>query len=469
MGSKLMTIPTWVEDAVFYQIFPDRFANGDKANDPPNLRAWNAPPTVNGFQGGDLQGIIQKFDYLLDLGSTAIYLNPIFQSASTHHYNTCDYFQIDPKLGTLRDFHSLIDLAHRSQIKIILDGVFNHCGRGFFAFNDVLENQDQSAYKDWFFINRFPIDAYSGGDATDYQGWWKLKSLPKLRTETPAVRKYIYSIAKYWIEQGADGWRLDVPNEIDDDDFWWEFRNEVKRANPDAYLLGEIWEALPRWADETHFDGLMNYPLRESLIGFVNGSINASHFSDRLDRLFSIYPRENVYAMYNPLGSHDTERIKTILGGHWEKLQMIYALLFALPGAPAIYYGDEVGLEGGKDPDCRRSFPWEGQNFDGRMRSYSQRLITLRKRSAVLRRGDYRKAITDEIHNCHFFYRVLGGNAIMVAANGSTAKASVRVPTTQAGWRDGQIVHNLLGKEEFIVTGDELHFSLPPQSCYWLE
>ena len=463
-----MTVPTWVEDAIFYQIFPDRFSNGDKANDPPNLRAWNALPTINGFQGGDLQGIIQKFDFLLDLGITAIYLNPIFQSASTHRYNINDYFQVDPKLGDLRDFHSLIDLAHRNQVKLILDGVFNHCGRGFFAFNDVLENQDQSPYKEWFYINRFPIDAYSSGDAVDYLGWWKHKSLPKFRIETPEVRKFIYSVARYWIEQGADGWRLDVPNEIDDDDFWQNFRNEVKRVNPDTYLLGEIWEASPRWADENHFDGLMNYPLRESLVGFVNGSISASQFSDRLDRLFSIYPRENIYAMYNLLGSHDTERIKLIMGGNWEKLQMIFALQFALPGAPAIYYGDEIGLEGGKDPDCRRTFPWGSQNYDEKIRTFIQRLITIRKRSVILRRGEYRKATIDPIHNCHFFFRVLGGNAILIASNGSSAKASVRISTSHVGWRDGQIVHNLLGNDEFIVAGDELHITLPPQSCLWI-
>ena len=220
-----MSVPSWVQDAIFYQIFPDRFANGDTENDPPNLVRWGSPPTSWGFQGGDLKGIQQKFDYLLDLGINAIYLNPIFQSTSTHRYNTTDYFKIDSKLGTLDDFHSLVEHAHRNQVRVILDGVFNHCGRGFFAFNDILENQEYSPYRDWFHIKHFPVDAYSYGEATDYLGWWGMKSLPKFNTTNRWVRKYLLDVARYWIEHGADGWRLDVPNEINDDTFWSEFRD----------------------------------------------------------------------------------------------------------------------------------------------------------------------------------------------------------------------------------------------------
>jgi glycosidase len=209
-----MIVPAWVSEAIFYQIFPDRFYNGDLNNDPPNIKPWGTLPTTNGFQGGDIAGIIQKVDYLLDLGINTIYLNPIFLSPSTHGYNTTDYFKIDPKLGDLAKFQQLIKIAHEHQIRIILDGVFNHCGRGFFAFSDVLENQSESPYKDWFSISRFPINAYSSGDAMDYLGWWKHKSLPKLNTYNPRVRKYIFDVAKYWIDQGIDGWRLDVPISI---------------------------------------------------------------------------------------------------------------------------------------------------------------------------------------------------------------------------------------------------------------
>ncbi|HEB65204.1 MAG TPA: alpha-amylase, partial [Chloroflexi bacterium] len=236
-----MAAPAWIQDAVFYQIFPDRFANGEPANDPPNVEPWGAPPTLWGFQGGDLRGVMQRFEYLLDLGVTALYFNPIFLSSSNHRYNTYDYFRIDPKLGTLEDFHALLNLAHRHGVRVLLDGVFNHCGRGFFAFADVLENGEHSPYRGWFHIHRFPVDAFSPGKAQDYEAWWGFKSLPKFNTATQAVREYIFSVARYWLEQGIDGWRLDVPNGIDDDAFWAEFRRIVKRVNPRAALIGEIW------------------------------------------------------------------------------------------------------------------------------------------------------------------------------------------------------------------------------------
>ena len=351
-----MTVPYWVPDAIFYQIFPDRFANGDPSNDPPNVVPWGSPPTIWNFMGGDLRGILQRLDYLLDLGVTAIYLNPIFLSSSNHRYNTYDYYHIDPKLGTMADFRALLDACHANGVRVILDGVFNHCGRGFFAFSDVLENGEHSPYKDWFHIKRFPVRAYGDGEAEDYEAWWGFKSLPEFNTDNPRVRRYIFEVARYWIRQGIDGWRLDVPNEIDDDAFWQEFRAVVKAENPDAYLVGEIWTADPRWTQ--HFDGLMNYPLREAILGFLGGALDAATFAQRLTELQQLYPRDRAYAMYNPLGSHDTERVRTLLGNA-EKVKAAFALLFAYPGAPAVYYGDEIGLEGSKDPDNRRAFPWE--------------------------------------------------------------------------------------------------------------
>jgi cyclomaltodextrinase len=197
-----VTPPYWVQDSVFYQIFPDRFANGDQTNDPPNLQRWGSAPTNWGFQGVDLRGIIQHFDHLLDLGITGIYLNPIFSSTSNHRYNTSDYYKIDPMLGTMSDFHALLDIAHRNNLHIILDGVFNHVGRGFFAFVDVLENGEHSPYKDWFIIKALPLDAYSGGETSNYLGWWNHKELPKLNTANKDVRKYLFNVARYWIEQG---------------------------------------------------------------------------------------------------------------------------------------------------------------------------------------------------------------------------------------------------------------------------
>lgn len=464
-----MNVPYWVEDAIFYQIFPDRFANGDPSNDPVNVKPWGSQPTLNGFQGGDLRGILNHLDYLLDLGVNSIYLNPIFESASTHRYNINNYFKIDPKLGDLNDFRALIDGVHSNGMRLILDGVFNHCGRGFFAFTDLLDNQQQSCYKDWFYVQHFPIDAYSHGDATDYTGWWKYKALPKLNSSNPDVRKYIMRVARYWIEQGADGWRLDVPNEIDDDSFWAEFRQVVRSTNPDAYLLGEIWEPLPRWISDGHFDGLMNYPVREVIMGWLLNKIKANQVSEKMERLLTIYPRENIFSMYSMLSSHDVERILTMLGEKVELVKLAYLFLFSLPGAPAIYYGDEIGMEGDKDPDCRRAFPWEPEQWNKDLRFYIQNLISFRKRLPALRRGNYQKLYSDDIKNTYAFVRTLGGESVVVAINPTTSRVSIRIPVGDLGWHEGMIVHNLLSRDEFIVSGSDLNVTLPPFTGMWLK
>jgi len=463
-----MTVPYWVQDAIFYQIFPDRFANGDPSNDPPNVVPWGSQPTVWNFMGGDLRGVIQRFDYLLDLGVTAIYFNPIFLATSNHRYNIGDYYRIDPKLGDMADFHALLEVAHRNDVRVILDGVFNHCGRGFFAFNDVLDNGEHSPYRDWFHINGFPVDAYSPGDAKDFAAWWNFKSLPKFNTNNPAVRKYLFEVARYWIEQGADGWRLDVPNEIADDTFWAEFRHAVKSVNREAYLVGEIWEADPRWVGEGHFDGLMNYPVRAALLKLLQGGDTADDFAATVEGLLRRYPRENVYAMYVPLGSHDTERLMTLLEGDLAKARLAFAFLFAHPGAPAILYGDEIGMQGGKDPDCRGAFPWQRGNGNEELRAWVKRLISLRKRLACLRRGDYQQILLDKDRCIYAFARALGDESVLIVLNAGASKRHLRLPVKSLGWGDGRILSNLLGSEEYIVSGDELVATLPPWSSAWI-
>lgn len=461
-----MPTPYWVQDAIFYQIFPDRFANGDPTNDPPNLQKWGSAPTAWGFQGGDLRGIIQHFDYLLDLGITAIYLTPIFTSPSTHRYNTSDYYQIDPKLGSLADFHALVDVAHRNEVRIVLDGVFNHVGRGFFAFVDVLENGENSPYKDWFHINKFPLDAYGSGQAENYLGWWKYKALPKLNTANKQVRKYIFDVARYWIEQGIDGWRLDVPNEIDDDGFWAEFRQVVRASNRDAYLLGEIWEVNPRWVNDKHFDGLMNYPVRDALLGLLQGRENAVRFSERINGLFKAYEPENLSAMYVPLDSHDTERFKTLVGGNTDKLKLAFLFQMAFPGAPAIFYGDEIGQEGGKDPDSRRAFPWKEADWNSDLRAWVKTLIALRKRTPSLRRGAYTNLLAEDGH--YAFARSMGEDKVIVAINATGRARQINIPCSNLGWNEGKVVQNLISREKFTIVSGKLPLNLPPWSGAWI-
>jgi cyclomaltodextrinase len=464
-----MTVPAWVADAVFYQIFPDRFANGDLSNDPPNNQRWGSPPTNWGFQGGDLRGIMQHFDYLLDLGINAIYLNPIFQSSSNHRYNTIDYYKIDPKLGDIKDFLSFLEMAHRNNIHVILDGVFNHCGRGFFAFNDLLENEEHSPYRDWFHTSSYPLDAYSPGEAKNFEGWWKLKSLPKFNTNNQTVRKYLFDIARHWINLGVDGWRLDVPNEINDDTFWEEFRSVINNTNKDAYIMGEIWIADPRWLNNKHFDGLMNYPLRDALLRLLHLGVNdLPHFVNKVEELTKIYPTDNVNSMYNLLGSHDTERLFTKVKCDTQKTKLAFFFLFSFPGAPSIYYGDEVGLEGEKDPDCRRAFIWERSSWNLELFYWVQNLISLRKILTPLKRGKLISIHLDNTIGSYVFSRNFMDEAIVTVLNFSDQINQIKFPVYETGWHGNHQVKDILTNKEYNIVDSSISITLQPWSGTWL-
>jgi glycosidase len=461
-----MSVPTWVQDAVFYQIFPDRFANGDPANDPPGVQLWGSPPSLTGFQGGDLRGIVEHFDYLTDLGVTALYLNPIFAAGSNHRYNTSNYHAIDSRLGTLADFTRLIDLAHGRGLRVVLDGVFNHTGRGFFAFRDLLDQGEPSAYRDWYHVRRFPLDAFGDGPAERYLAWWNFRSLPKLNTAHPPVRKYLLETARLWIERGADGWRLDVPNEIDDDAFWAELRHTVKRANPDAYLLGEIWTVDPRWVGPATFDGLMNYPLRKALLDLVvEGSLPPAAFRLELDRQVAAYPEANLHAQYNLLGSHDTERVATLADTDRRRLRLLFCLQFLLPGAPGIYYGDEIGLTGGKDPESRSAFPWDPVVWDASRRELLQRLIRLRKDRPEMRRGQLEFLLADDEAQILAFARRWEDQSAVCVVSLSEAARDVRLTVGGLGWQTGREVRDGLSGRAFGVTGGFLTMALEPFEC----
>jgi cyclomaltodextrinase / maltogenic alpha-amylase / neopullulanase len=463
LHSAPVTAPDWVPDAVFYQIFPDRFANGDPSNDPANVQPWGSPPTLWGFQGGDLRGIVDRLDTLSDLGVTAIYLNPIFHAGSNHRYDTIDYLRIDPRLGPMQDFDALVEALHRRGMRLILDGVFNHSGRGFPAFVDLLENEEHSAYRDWYHVSQFPLDAYGPGKAERYLAWWGIKSLPKFNTSNPEVRRMLLDVARFWIERGADGWRLDVPNEIDDDSFWAEFRSTVQRANAQAYLLGEIWTVDPRWVGPAHFDGLMNYPVREAMLEFLAADqLKASDFARRLDAIFAAYPAEHRLMHYLPLGSHDTPRIRTLCP-EAERLRQLFAVQFCLPGVPGIYYGDEIGLEGDKDPDSRRAFPWDAALWDARLRDFVKSLVALRKLEAPLRRGDLRTILADDPRGLWVFARSLDGREARVVVNASDTRQTVSLPAGENGWSTGAQVREALQGLTSAVGIDGHHAPIDPR------
>lgn len=402
-------IPAWVKDAIFYQIFPDRFAKSERVHKPNNLQPWGSPPTFHGFQGGDIVGVTEKLPYLADLGINALYFNPIFASASNHRYHTHDYFQIDPLLGTLADFKEMLDTAHNLGIRVILDGVFNHASRGFFQFNHLLECGPESPYVDWFHAQSWPINAYREHETANYLAWWGLHALPKFNTNTPAVREYLWNVGSYWLEQGIDGWRLDVPNEIDDDEFWREFRRRCRAVNPEAYIVGELWGESQRWLQGDQFDAQMNYPFTRAVFGFFLGdhmnraimegsgygqipNLTGTAFAHALHHLFNeLYHQEIVLAQMNLLGSHDTPRLFSVAQENSKAVELMILCLMTVPGAPNIYYGDEIGLPGRHDPDCRRAFPWdEPETWNAPLQKGIKQAIHLRRAHPAARRGTFK-------------------------------------------------------------------------------
>ena len=405
-----MKPPDWVTDAAFYQIFPDRFFRSGRPAAHPRpadpYEPWDGPPTVRGFKGGDLWGVAEKLDYLVELGVNAIYLNPVFASSANHRYHTSDYFRVDPILGGDEALRHLLDAAHARGLRVILDGVFNHTGRGFFAFQHLLENGPASPYRDWYHVKGFPLHAYGG--RPNYAAWWDNPELPKLRTETPAVRDYLLDVAEYWIRFGADGWRLDVPEEIADMEFWSAFRRRVKEANPEAYLVGEIWHEAPDWvAPAGPFDGVMNYPLGRAVLGFVGGeafdrdlaarsglgavpALDAAGWAERVAAVLGRYPAEANRLQLNLLTSHDTPRLFTMMRDDAGRAALALELLVVLPGAPNLYYGDEIGLPGVHDPDNRRAFPWaHPERWNHGLRERVRAILNLRREHEDLRAAGF--------------------------------------------------------------------------------
>ena len=408
-----MFAPAWVKDAIFYQIFPDRFCRSERYQTVGKFVPWNSKPTRENMFGGNLAGIEDKLEYIKNLGVNAIYLCPIFKSNSNHRYHTVDYFEIDPVLGTLKDFDRLAKKAHKLGLRIILDGVFNHCSRGFFQFNSLMELGPNSPYVDWFHVKGWPLNAYSG--KPNYECWWNFPALPKFNTDCAEVREYLFSVAEYWTKRGIDGWRLDVPNEINDDSFWQEFRRRVKAINPEAYIVGEIWDAPERWLQGDQYDGVMNYLFRKAVMKYLfdENPISTEEFCNRLQEAFPV-GRGDI--PMNLLGSHDTTRLKSQPCASWERIRFALTLMFFLPGAPCIYYGDELGMEGGKDPDCRRSVPWNNLSKMQQEPIYAlvKKLTEMRSCNPVLREGKMKIAREGDTFSV---IRTLGRKKMTLAAS----------------------------------------------------
>lgn len=385
--------PKWAEGRIGYQIFPDRFHIGKK-NLLENPTDWKEKPTRENFFGGNISGIIQKIGYLQDMNIGIVYLTPIFKSYSNHKYDTVDYFDIDPGFGTKSDFKKLVHDLHEAGIKIVIDGVFNHIGYYSEQFQDVIAKGKDSIYYDWFYVYGDTVDT----ENINYECVGYYKWMPKLRYQTKAVRDYIKNAGEYWLVNfNIDGYRLDVSDEVDFT-FWQEFRRHIKSINEHALLIGETWKNGSDLLRGDTLDSIMNYRLRDALLDFIIYEyIDLHEFQERVNAIYFDYPIQTHNILYNTLGSHDTERIMTLCEEQTDKLSLLISLLFAYPGIPFIYYGDELGMTGLNDPLSRKTMNWSKVYND--IHLFFLKEMEQRTSSDVLKYGDFvHLNISDKIY-----------------------------------------------------------------------
>ena len=491
--------PAWFGCGVVYQIFPDRFCRLELP-DPAgmvgsrtihenwsNLPDWR--PDAQGevrncdFFGGSLQGILSKLDDLADFGVTVLYLNPVFESASNHRYNTADYRAIDPMLGTEDDFHHLCQEAKRRGIRVILDGVFNHTGSqsryfnadGFYSDTGAAQSPD-SPYYHWYSFHPWPAD---------YDAWWGIRTLPAVREDAPDYRDFIIrgqdSVVRHWLRAGASGWRLDVADELPDD-FIGEIRTAMEETAPDSFLLGEVWEDATtkiaysmrrRYLLGQELHGVMNYPFRTALIAYLLGG-DADEFRETLESLRENYPPHAFYSLMNFLSTHDTPRILTVLGADHvpdskeeravfrlsparrqlglKRLRLAALVLFTFPGAPTVYYGDEAGMEGWEDPFNRAGYPW-GQE-DSELKSFFSKLAHLRREQPALQTGQLHWRWT--AGSLLVFARELDGQLLTTVVNAADTPQTLTLP-----WF-GDTARDLLSGEVLSPADNVLPLTLLP-------
>lgn len=370
-----MAVPRWVKTAVCYQIFPERFAIGRSDKDTGYVNtAWGVKPTPKSYYGGDLIGIREKLPYLAELGVTMLYMTPVFCSPTNHKYEITDYENVDPAFGGNEALKALIEDAHKLGIRVMLDGVFNHCSSRHPFFLDARKNGKASAYYDWFFWK----------EDGSYLTFGSVKTMPKLNTGNPEVIRYFSDVAVMWMrDYGADGWRLDVSDEISHK-FLRAFRDAVLAQNPESIIIGEDWHRAARYLNGDEYDGMMNYGLTKACLDLLAfETINSKDFRDRIVRLYHTYSIAANQKMLNLLGSHDTDRFLTRVKGDANRFRTAAAIMFFYPGIPCVYYGDEIGMEGGYDPDCRRTFRWNEDSWDTETRNLIKRLMALKKEPAL--------------------------------------------------------------------------------------
>lgn len=430
--SDVNCVPDWVGETVWYQIMPDRFCRGNQADKRMPLIEWDSrhPVQYQDFYGGDLRGIIHKLDYLQDLGINGIYLTPVFESTSSHKYNTTDYTKIDPDFGTEEDMKELVEKAHQKGIRIMLDAVFNHSGTDFFAWQDVLEKGKDSRYADWFFIGKWPVETGDGSTKDGrYYSFAFERYMPKLNTQNKETADYLAGLCRHWVETwGIDGIRFDVGNEISHS-FLKRLRRELKAVRPDIFLLGEIWHDAVLWLQGDEYDSVMNFPFMESMHNFwLDKKQTAQSFMYSMNRCYSMYQEQTNQVLFNFLDNHDVGRVYTRYGDLDIFFQQLTVLL-TMQGSPCLYYGTEIAMEGGEDPDNRRCMPWErieSGAYEDIIREVKQ-LTVLRRQYPQLRSAQIvwkQDALQGRLVH---YEKWSGGKAVSVYLNAGEQAASAAV------------------------------------------
>lgn len=386
-------VPKWAKGKVVYQVFPDRFSGGEN-----NKELWYSSPLKNWrkMYGGTLIGITEKLPYLKELGVDILYMTPIFLSGSNHKYDTTDYFQVDPQFGSKEDLKALVDKAHSLSMYVMLDGVFNHTAMNFFAFEDLKKNGEKSRYKDWYYPKSFPLKA-NFGQKPNYLCFGYFGGMPKLNTANKEVQKYIYDVVTYWMKEcNIDGWRLDVGDEISHG-FWKWFRREIKAVKEDAFIVGENWFYAPAYLQGDEWDSIMNYHFRDAVLGFIaDKTLTATEFAWKMGYMKgSIHP-ETYDVLWNLIDCHDTPRFLHKAKESVKKFLLAAGIQILSHGCPMIYYGDEVGMTGGNDPDCRRGMHWDKERQNETVLSYYKSLLKLRKTEPCITLGEQRIVCTED-------------------------------------------------------------------------
>jgi len=462
---KPFLVPGWVEKSVVYQIFPDRFANGDKSNDPKDLTPWDGEPTYSNRFGGDVAGVRDHLDYLKSLGIKAVYFNPVFKSPSNHRYDATDYEAIDPQFGTNAEFFGLTKAMKAAGIRTIMDFAFNHTAVDFAPFADIREKGEASAYKNWYWIKSYPVEVKEN---PPYVAWFGFPSMPKLNVMNPATKAYVLGVVDFWKKNASlDGLRLDVANEVDMR-MWRALRTHLKTTSPDTWILGEEWGDASAWLTGDQWDASMNYAFRDACIRyFAEDSISSQEFVGRLMRNYTLYAPQVSRNQLNLLSSHDTPRFLTLCKGSQPLATLAATVQLTWVGTPSIYYGEELGMQGGADPANRAGMKWDLATDANPMLKAYRKLIALRNSSAALQSGDPRMLACNDKTKTFAFARILPKDQAIVAVNRSDAKQRITIPlpaeVTARQFRDG------LTGSQTVATNNVLTISIMPMSAVVLQ